>query len=78
VNLGICLSVTDEGVKALAAPGRLRSLVLAHTKVTDAGLKELAACKQLREISLGGCDKVTGAGRAELLKALPMLAFLPE
>ena len=39
---GLCLKVTDAGLKGLAGLKRLQSLDLTDSQVTDAGLKELA------------------------------------
>jgi hypothetical protein len=71
LNLSGSYKVTDAGLKELAVFKDLKELDLSGCfKVTDAGLKELATLKSLQKLNLVN-TMVTGAGVAELLKALP-------
>ena len=66
------MSVTEAGLKEVAALKALRSLNLSHCKgVTEAGLRELGALKALRWLDLRSCPGVTNPSIAELRKALP-------
>src|SRR5262245_22578310 len=60
-------TLTDDGMKHLAAFKKLRELILNGCPVTDAGLQPLTALTELRELSLKR-DKITDAGLEHLAK----------
>lgn len=53
---------TDEGVRALAAAGRLERVRLAQAKITDDSLRALSGCTRLRALDVSRCSKVTDEG----------------
>jgi Leucine-rich repeat (LRR) protein len=63
--------VSDKALEPLRGLINLRSLIIDGTKVTDAGLESLKGLKNLQRLSVG--PKVSGAGVAELRRALPQL-----
>jgi hypothetical protein len=65
LNVGASLTLTDAGVKELAALTHLRGLSLFYVPVTDAGLKDLTALKNLQALDLS-YTRVTDAGLKEL------------
>lgn len=67
-------SVTDEGMRYIAALPNVQFVVLAATKVGDAGLKQLTKAKTLRSVTLP-ITRVTDAGLAAL-QELPNLERL--
>jgi hypothetical protein len=69
-------TVTDVGLKELAAFRHLRSLTLAHATVTDAGLKELAPLTELHTLDLDGVQvKAAGLKALAGLKQLETLSL---
>jgi len=51
---------TDEGLKALAGLTEMECLLIGGLGVTDAGIGQLAGMRRLKDLSLYGCDRITG------------------
>jgi Leucine-rich repeat (LRR) protein len=51
---------TDEGLKALAGLTEMVCLFLGGLGLTDAGIGQLAGMRRLKDLSLYGCDRITG------------------
>jgi beta-lactamase regulating signal transducer with metallopeptidase domain len=66
------LAIGDDGLKHLAAHGKLRELSISGALITDAGLVHLRGVKSLKSVDFENTF-VTPKGMSELKKALPEL-----
>ncbi|MCS7020773.1 MAG: hypothetical protein NZU63_02965 [Gemmataceae bacterium] len=72
LNLSNNPKISDNGLKAIAALERLRSLHLAHTAITDKGLQELKALDALRTLNVVN-TLVTQEALEQFADAMPNL-----
>ncbi len=62
VDLGGCKAVDDAALKHLGRLERLKTLVLAHTRVSNRGIAWLTGCEQLERLDLRGLQGITAEG----------------
>lgn len=66
-------SITDAGLAEISRLLELEELTLGKSAVTDAGLAHLQKLPKLRSLWINGSSKITPAGLATLMAALPQL-----
>jgi len=62
LGLSLCSNIDDSAVVSLLGMKRLAKLDLQGAKITDIGLSFFSALVSLKELSLAGCDNITGQG----------------
>ncbi|MDR1140671.1 MAG: hypothetical protein LBL62_03195 [Planctomycetaceae bacterium] len=66
LNLLVCNTITNTGLKRLKTFSDLRSLEISSNKIEDDGLKFIGNLNKIERLSLIGCSRITDAGIKEL------------
>jgi serine/threonine protein kinase/tetratricopeptide (TPR) repeat protein len=68
LNLLVCNTITNTGLKRLKPFYHIQSLEISSNKIEDEGLKFIGNLSKIERLSLIGCNQITDAGIKELKK----------